>query len=370
MNIGIDARNTGKTKTGIGIYIEKIVEELNRADKENNYYLYSDGKIDFDFKLNSNFKTRENIGGKLKFYFALPKMMIEDKLDIYWGTHYILPKRPKLNIRFVLTIHDLAINKLKTVGAVKTTLVQKLLWKKSIKRADDIIAVSNTTKNDIIEIYKVPEEKVHAIYSGTNFDNEEKVLSEKSKSEIEEKYKIKDTPFIFFISTIEPRKNIETLIRAFNYIRRREDTNLKLIIAGGFGWKYDEVLRLFETSEYKEDIIMPGYISKEEKKYLYENAKAFIYPSLYEGFGLPILEAMANRALVVTANNSSLPEVGGDAAFYYDNVLNYSELGNKIVEVINLSEDEKKKHIEQGEKQAKKFTWEKCANQTKKILFG
>ena len=109
---------------------------------------------------------------------------------------------------------------------------------------------------------------------------------------------------------------------------------------------------------------MPGYISKEEKKYLYENSECFVYPSLYEGFGLPILEAMSNKCLVLTANNSSLPEVGGDIAYYYNNVLDYEELGNKIIEVINLKQEEKTKKIEQGLEQVKKFTWEKCAKET------
>lgn len=368
MNIGIDARNTGKTRTGIGIYIENIVKELNKLDKENNYFLYSDAEISFDFKLESNFKTRENIGSKLKFYLDMPKMIEEDNLDVYWGTHYILPKKPKRNIKFILTIHDLSIKKLKTVGSLKTTLVQKLLLKKSIKRADKIIAVSKATKEDIVQIFKTPEENVVVTYPGANVEKVETILEDKIKQEIEEKYKLKDVPFLFFLSTIEPRKNIETLIRAFNYIRRKENTNLKLIIAGGLGWKYDEVLKLFEESEYKEDIIMPGYISKEEKRYFYENASCFVYPSLYEGFGMPILEAMSKGLIVITANNSSLPEVGGNAAFYYESVLNYTELGNKIIEILNLTEEEKIKRIESGVNQVKRFKWEECAKDTFELL--
>ena len=109
---------------------------------------------------------------------------------------------------------------------------------------------------------------------------------------------------------------------------------------------------------------MPGYISKEEKKYLYDNAKVFVYPSLYEGFGLPILEAMSNSCLVLTANNSSLPEVGGDASYYYEDVLDYKELGDKILEVININSEEKIERIEKGLNQVKKFTWASCATDT------
>ena len=291
--------------------------------------------------------------------------MQADQIDIFWGTQHCLPKRNKYskNIRFVLTIHDLAIKKLKTVGSLKNTIIQKLFLKKSLINADKIIAISKATKKDIIEFYKIKDEKIDVIYNGTNF-SESKALNEEEKREIQEKFKIKDVPFLFFLSTIEPRKNIPTLIKAFNYIKSKEKTELKLILAGGLGWKYEEVIKLFETSEFKNDIIMPGYISKEEKKYLYDNASAFVYPSLYEGFGLPILEAMSNKCLVLTANNSSLPEVGGDASYYYEKVLDYEELGNMILEVINASNEEKEERISKGLNQVKKFTWEACAKDT------
>ncbi|MCI8392596.1 MAG: glycosyltransferase family 4 protein, partial [Clostridia bacterium] len=253
------------------------------------------------------------------------------------------------------------------VGSLKNTIVQKLFLGRSIKLADKIIAISEATKADIIEFYKVDENKISVIYNGTNIEKVQD-LSEEEEKRIKEKFKIENEPFVFFISTIEPRKNVPTLIKAFNYIKDKEDTDLKLILAGGLGWKYSDVLELYDASKYKDDIIMPGYISKQEKRYLFENTKCFVYPSLYEGFGLPILEAMANNALVVTANNSSLPEVGGNVALYFDNILDEKELGEKITEAMNLSEEEKTKRIEQGLAQVKKFTWDDCANKTIAIL--
>lgn len=163
MNIGIDARNTGKKKTGIGTYVLKIIEELTKLDQENHYFLYSTEEIQLDFPIGTRFTVRENIGNKLKFYLSMPKMLEQDKIDVYWGTHYILPKK-KGNRKYVLTIHDLSIKKLKTVGSFKTTMVQKLFLKKSINRADKIIAVSEATKNDILTFFKVPEEKIKMIY--------------------------------------------------------------------------------------------------------------------------------------------------------------------------------------------------------------
>lgn len=289
---------------------------------------------------------------------------------MFWGTQHCLPKRNKYskNIRFVLTIHDLAIKKLKTVGSFKNTIIQMLFLKRSIKNADKIIAISEATKNDIIELFEIKPEKIQTIYNGTNINSEYKV-TEKEEQEIKEKFHIQNTPYIFFISTIEPRKNIPTLIKAYNYVREK-GIDLKLIIAGGLGWKYENILKEIEESKYKEDINLPGYISKEEKQYLLKNTKALVYPSLYEGFGLPILEAMANGALVITSNVSSLPEVGGDIAYYYNNVLNHEELGEKIIQVLNISEEEKQEKLEQGLEQVKKFTWEKCAKETLDIIGG
>lgn len=299
----------------------------------------------------------------------LPKKLKEDGVDVFWGTEHVLPERNEdtENIKYVLTIHDLAIQKLKKVGEFSNTIIQKIFVKTSLKNADKIIAVSESTKNDISELYKIKEEKIKVIYSGTN-SKEEITLTDKMEEEIKEKFKIKEKPFIFFLSTIEPRKNIETLIKAFDYIKAKENTPLKLILAGKLGWKYEEVLKLYETSKFKEDIIMPGFISKEEKHYLYKNAKCFVYPSLYEGFGLPILEAMSNETLVVTSNISSIPEVAGEAVIYYNDILNHEELGNKILEAINLSESTRQEMIEKGLEQTKKFTWENCAREVLDIL--
>lgn len=243
-----------------------------------------------------------------------------------------------------------------------------LFLKRSIKNADKIIAISEATKNDIIELFEIKPEKIQTIYNGTNINSEYKV-TEKEEQEIKEKFDIQSTPYIFFISTIEPRKNIPTLIKAYNYVREK-GIDLKLIIAGGLGWKYENILKEIEESKYKEDINLPGYVSKEEKQYLLKNTKALVYPSLYEGFGLPILEAMANGALVITSNVSSLPEVGGDIAYYYNNVLNHEELGEKIIQVLNISEEAKQEKLEQGLEQVKRFTWEKCAKETLEVIGG
>lgn len=270
MNIGIDAMWLGKQKTGIGTYVEKILEELNRTDKNNKYYLYSNSEIVLDFKPNENFVIKENIKGKrIKWInYEIQKMLKDDKIDIFWGPQYMLPKKNKYtkNIKFYITIYDLAMNKFKNIGAFRNIFAIKFFLRRNMKSADKIIAISNSTKKDIMEMYNVPEEKITVTYLGVNFpkDNEDLIINEE---EIRKKFNIQnDIPYLFFLSTIEPRKNIETLIKAFNFIKEKEKTNLKLILAGGLGWNYENILKLYETSKYKDDIIMPRIYFKRRKK--------------------------------------------------------------------------------------------------------
>ena len=174
--------------------------------------------------------------------------------------------------------------------------------------------------------------------------------------------------FIFFISTIEPRKNVLNLVKAFEDVKKTYNKELKLILAGGKGWKSEETFSYIDNSEFKEDIIIPGYIREEEKQYLYEKCKMFAYPSIYEGFGIPILEAMENGAIVLTSNISSIPEVGGDAVIYIDNPSDYMDISRGIKKILNFSDDERAIYIKKGYERARKFDWEECAGEILKIL--
>ena len=366
MKIGIDARTLVKNRVGMGVYTHEIIKQLNYLDKENEYYLYSNKKIYIDFKLNPNWKICEYNSkiGTFWLYFILPKILNKDSIDIFWGTQHCLPKRNKFtkSIKYILTVHDLAILKIKRVGEWKNTIIQKIFLKRSCKSADKIIAVSKATKKDLIEILGLKNEKIDVVYEGTT--PIEKSTSEViDENKIIDKFDLKNKSYLFFLSTIEPRKNLDTVIKAFEIYKKDSKDDLKFIISGGIGWKCQKTLKMINNSEYKNDIIMTGYIEKTEKKILFENCVAFMYPSLYEGFGLPVLEAMQRGALVITSNISSLPEVGGNAAIYLNDVKNEKELENIIKNVVNMKLEDKQKYINEGYEQIKKFTWEDCAGQ-------
>ena len=373
--IGIDARALDGKRTGIATYIEQIILQLNKKENdENEYILYSCRDINLDFELKNNIKKKVCNAkiGTIWLLKDLPKTLYEDNVDIFWGTQHVLPLRNIYteDIKYVLTVHDLANLKLKHIGQLKNEIVQKLFVGNSCKIADKIISVSESTKKDINEIIGIKLDKIETVYLGTNLSTDYE-LDSKKENEILEKFEVKDKNYLFFISTIEPRKNISTLVKAFNILKdNKKFKGLKLVLAGGLGWRYEPILQEIDNSKYKKDIIRPGYISNEEKKCLLHNCKAFTYPSLYEGFGLPILEAFANKAIVVTSNISSIPEVGGDSALYFNNVLDENELSKIIEKALIMDAKEKNKRINEGTKLTKEFTWEKCAKETLNILIS
>jgi len=375
ITIGVDARGLDGNKTGISTYIDELFKKINDLpdNQKIKFVLYSTRPINLSFKVNENLEVKyitKYKKGVIFTRFQIPKMLKDDNVDIFWGTQHLLPIRNNYteNIKYVLTVHDLAIHKLKTVGSFKNTIIHRLFFKRSCLEADRIVADSESTKNDLIKIFGIEEEKINVVYLGTNYTRDYNISNEQEK-EIFEKFNVSRGKYLLFVSTIEPRKNIITIVKAFNEFKKdKKFSEYKLILAGGLGWKYEEILKAIENSDYKDSINLTGYISKDEKECLMHNAKCFVYPSLYEGFGLPILEAMQKGIVVITSNVSSIPEVGGDVPFYLNNVLDEKELAELMKKAIELDEKDIKIIVEKGYKQVDKFTWEKCSLETLEVI--
>ncbi|MCX6762468.1 MAG: glycosyltransferase family 1 protein, partial [Candidatus Moranbacteria bacterium] len=235
----------------------------------------------------------------------------------------------------------------------------------AVKNSDKIIAISNSTKNDLLKIYpKIKEEKIKVIHHGYDKELFNKNISPEKVKEANTKYNLPDTRYIIFVGTIQPRKNIEMLLEAFEILRRKKEyKDLGLVIAGPEGWLAKNIVEKIKKTP---GAIMTGKFETKDLPSLIAGAEVFVLPSLYEGFGLPVLEAMACGTPVAVADNSSLSEVAGSAGVFFD-----AHSSNKISEAIQdiLGDDQLRNDLrEKGLERVKSFSWEKCTKETLEFL--
>ncbi len=351
MKIGIDIRSTlKKTNTGIGRYTLNLIKALSEIDQKNNYYLYNRKKL-FDFK-----RRLPRLPGKnFRHVKILPDM------DVFHTSSYDLEK-PKNSKKFIVTIHDVIIKAYPYGHSEKTIREVDEQLKRVLEEADSLIADSYNTKADIVKFYNVLDSKVHVIYPGVwNCRGGLNLPYSSPMRHCEEAEGRRSNPYILFVGTIEPRKNIQGLIKAFNLLKKEHGIKHKLVIAGMKGWMYEDIFKEYENSEFKDDIIFKGYVNDSELAGFYKNASVFVYPSFYEGFGFPILEAFGHGAPVVTSKTSSCGEVAGDSALLI-NPEDYKEIGEAILKIID-NETLRQELIKKGFERAKQFTWENTAQQ-------
>lgn len=368
MKIGIDARRLRqKNLTGIGMYLFSIISYIDENDFENEYYLYTNKPLEYKFKNKNihevviNTNSVFNKLGSLWIEYVLPRFIVKDKIEVFWGPENALPKKCK-NVKMVVTIHDLALWIDSSWGKFSNYIIQRFVVPKSIRRADKIIAISEATKLDILKFFKVKEERINVIYNGLSVNHHK---SEKESIELtKEKFNIKKK-YILYVGTIEPRKNINTIIKSFNHITE----DIQLVLCGGLGWRYQSIIDCIDNCSNKENIIQTGFVSEQEKIDLLSGAELFLFPSNYEGFGFPILEAMELEVPVITDRVSSLPEVAGDAAIYLKNHQDDIELGKLISSSLSMSVNEKNELIKKGKDRVKKFDIRNCASDTMHLLY-
>lgn len=304
--------------------------------------------------------TIGNLFGKSASFFVKNNDNFSSDVDIIHGTdHYVYPFPYG---KKVMTIHDLTFLKFpfystKIVKNYAQRIKNCLLW------TDLIITFSQNTKKDIIYYFGIKNDKIAITSEASRYNLN--YLKNKNieyiKSTIQYNFQ---QPFILFVSTIEPRKNIVNLVKAFNILKEKYAVNHHLILVGQKGWEYEKIFTEIDNSNFRQEIHHLGYLSDEAVAVCYSLADVFVYPSLYEGFGLPILEAMTLGAPVITSNTSSLPEVAGLAAMYI-NPHDYESMAKTIYEVIS-QRDLREDLIARGKNRAKLYSWEKVAEETLK----
>ena len=370
MKIAIDCRALEKKNwAGKEKYLISIIQGLSRMDEKNDYFLYFRRKISFPFKLPANFFAASiNIPSPLWHFIALFDMILK-RIDVVFCPCAYLLAAINFFIPSVIVIHDLTvfIPGISQTHKKSTKLKEKLFLRFAISRARVVVADSYNTKKDIEKFFNIPSEKISVIHLAAGKEFEPK----KNKDLLEEKllkYNIK-FPYILFVGTLEPRKNILGLLGAFKELAVQPETaGYKLVLAGKRGWYYEEIFKKIEGFGLKEKVVITDYIFDEDLPYLYTGAECFIYPSFYEGFGLPALEALACGCPVITSDISSLPEVVGESALLVN-----PQDKKEIVSALNkiLSDKELRANlVSKGLKQAQNFSWDKSAKSLLEVFNG
>ncbi len=358
MKIGIDISQIVYEGTGTATLTKNLVAKILKIDHKNEYILFG-GSLRKKETLDKFVKDSGR--ALLARMTILPPTM----LDVLWNQLHIFPIETltgELDIyhtsdwtqapsraKILAPVYDMVIYKYPQFSHPSIVAVQKrrLTWVK--KEATAIAAISQSTKKDMIEILGIPEEKIHVVYPAVSADFSRNVKKHNN-----------ERPYLLAVGTREPRKNLDRLVEAFNKLNLKD---LDLIIAGKYGWGRENLkfARPGRAGEIK-NLKLLNYVPQEKLASLYAGAEAFIYPSLYEGFGIPILEAMAVGCPVVASNTSSLLEAGGNAAVYAD-PQNIDDIAEKIKYALN----HKKILSQKSPLQAQKFSWDKSARETIKI---
>lgn len=370
MKIGIDIRCLMEPQySGISEYTYNLLGQLFQIDSKNQYFLfYNASKVvkppQFDFPnvVYKEFKYPNKIFNLTLRFLKIAKI---DKMiggvEIFLIPSFLFSNLSK-DCKKILVVHDLSFEIYPHFFTLKKRIWHHLISPKRLcQQADLIIAISENTKNDIIKFYGINPEKIKVVYNGVNKIFFQPVANE-IKKRVKNKYNLPNN-YIFYLGNLEPRKNVETLISAFEKL---EDKSINLVIAGGFAWKYKNVYKLWRNSPVKEKIKFLGYVEAGERPALYSLAKLFVYPSIYEGFGLPPLEAMACGTPVITSFNSSLVEAVGKAGLLID-PNNFNELAKIIDQVLK---DKKLQNLlrERGLKHCQNFRWQNTAQKILEIV--
>ena len=398
MVIGIDASRANKDfKTGTEWYSYYLIKNLIEIDRKNKYILYSNGPLQESFLQDLNLEKNTNVKIRVlkwpfRFLWTLGRLSLEmifRSPDVLFVPAHSLPfffPRKTIN-----TIHDIAfvkndglydkdvscdnsksndriiniIVKFLTFGKYCFKLTDHLNWSTrfAVKKARRIIAVSNFTKKELLSTYKkARDNRIAVVHNGYNNNIYRKIEDEGKMKDVLSKYGIEE-PFFLYVGRVEKKKNILNLIEGFAILKENnKEIKEKLVLIGSAGFGYDNIKYLIEELGVDNNVLMLGWTEEQDLPYIFNKARAFVFPSFYEGFGIPILQSMACGAPVLLSDIEVFREVAQDSALFFDH-LDPVDIALKMDKIIN-EPDLRKKISERGLIRASEFSWKKCAQET------
>jgi len=366
MIIGFDgSRAFSKKRTGTENYSYQLLKSLSTIDKKNQYIVYLRPGVEVGESWSENLTFKVISWSRLWTQGGLVIQTFIDDLDVLFIPSHTLPIISKPGLKTVMTVHDLGAEYLPKMHQLKQQLYLKYITRYQLTSATRLIAVSKSTKEDLVKKVNIDPKKITVVYEG--YDTESYGLRSS-----------KIGKYFLFVGTIQPRKNLTRLITAFSrvipdsirdpyYIDSdfRQNDKLNLLIVGSKGWASSEIYMLPKKLGIEGRVKFLGYVPDKDMPALYSNALALVFPSLFEGFGLPILEAQASGCPVITSNTSSMPEVAGKGAILVD-PYSTSDIVKGMSDILN--KEIRDKLTKAGFENIKRFSWEKCAKETLSVL--
>jgi glycosyltransferase involved in cell wall biosynthesis len=318
MRIGVDGRVLTRTRTGIGRYLVNVLASLQEIDRENDYIVYVHRPCDLPATRRSNWEYRVVARpfplsiGLLWLNVTVPGLLARDKVDVFWGPEQVLPLFGTGRTKLVVTIHDLVSYVCPETQTLANRVIGRSFVKYSVRKADAIVADSESTARDLRRFLGVERTPVRTVYLGAD------VALGRPGPAADLPPPLTAGQYVLFVGTFEPRKNITALLRAYAALPEAIRRRYPLVLAGAKGWKAGRLLDEIAAHGFAGQCIVMTQVTDALLATLYAQAAVFVFPSWYEGFGLPVLEALAAGCTVIASNASSLPEVGGTLAYYVD----------------------------------------------------
>jgi len=365
MRIGIDARFYGSLGKGLGRYTQKLIEYLEKIDGENQYFIFmrEENWEEYQPKRKNFTKVMANIPWySFREQVFFPKILKRNRLDLVHFPHFNVPYFYKG--KFIVTIHDLILFRFPTKKATTLSPVlyffkrlgYRAVMNRAVRKAQAIIAVSNFTKKDILDNFRIDPQKIFVTHEAADMKD---FLPDMACDDILKKYGIMK-PYILYVGNAYPHKNLERLVLAFQEAVKKHPS-LSLVMVGKSDYFYRS-LNKFVKDNNADNVIFTGEVDDRHLNSIYRESKLYVFPSLYEGFGLPPLEAMSMDVPVISSSSSCLPEILGDAAYYFDpiGISEISEVIDRVITDICL----RQKLIKNGKEQIQKYSWIDLARKT------
>ncbi|GLV57262.1 glycosyl transferase family 1 [Dictyobacter sp. S3.2.2.5] len=371
MRIAIDYTAAIRQGAGIGVYVRNLVAAMLAQDEDNFYTLLTSGRASAErpFPMADNVRGR-NIGIPDRYLnilwyrlrAPLPATLFSGPADIYHGPDFVLPPLGR-RVRKVVTIHDLAFLEHPEYAVPSLAEYLRRVVPQAVESADVVAAVSQEVRRTLVEHFQTPREKLVVIPNGVQ-SYFRRITDPVILGATRHKFQL-EQPFVLAVGTQEPRKNHQGIIKAFYQAQQEKDGPSLLVIAGGQGWLYEETLQLVRDLKLENKVRFLGRVTEHELITLYSMAELFVFPSFFEGFGIPPLEAMACGAPVITSNTSSLPEVVGDAALQVD-PHNIDELSHAMLRL--LQDEQLRTDLRQkGYQRVQLYSWQASARKMLRI---